>query len=48
MSYLRDWRGYNEALVKKGLILLDLNFVCLLFQKAVVSDKTLNKKEKDA
>ncbi len=27
MSYLRDWRGYNEALVKMGLILLDLDFV---------------------
>ncbi len=27
MGYLRDWKGYNEALVKRGLILLDLNFV---------------------
>jgi hypothetical protein len=27
MNYLRDWDGYNEALVKRGLILLDLNFV---------------------
>jgi hypothetical protein len=27
MSYLRDWNGYNEALVKLGLILLDLDFV---------------------
>jgi hypothetical protein len=27
MSYLRDWRSYNEALVKMGLILLDLDFV---------------------
>src|SRR4030066_140605 len=27
MSYLRDWEGYNEALVKRGLILLDLDFV---------------------
>jgi hypothetical protein len=27
MSYLRDWKGYNEALVKRGLILLDLDFV---------------------
>ena len=27
MSSLRDWKGYNEALVKRGLILLDLNFV---------------------
>ncbi len=27
MSDLRDWNGYNEALVKKGLILLDLDFV---------------------
>jgi hypothetical protein len=27
MSSLRDWRGYNEALVKRGLILLDLDFV---------------------
>ena len=26
MSYLRDWNGYNEALVKRGLILLDLDF----------------------
>jgi hypothetical protein len=27
MSSLRDWKGYNEALVKRGLILLDLGFV---------------------
>jgi hypothetical protein len=27
MDYLRDWNGYNEALVKRGLILLDLDFV---------------------
>jgi len=27
MGYLRDWKGYNEALVKRGLILLDLEFV---------------------
>ncbi len=27
MSYLRDWNSYNEALVKRGLILLDLDFV---------------------
>ncbi len=27
MDYLRDWKGYNEALVKRGLILLDLDFV---------------------
>jgi hypothetical protein len=27
MGYLRDWNGYNEALVKRGLILLDLDFV---------------------
>jgi hypothetical protein len=27
MDYLRDWEGYNEALVKRGLILLDLDFV---------------------
>ena len=27
MGYLRDWTGYNEALVKRGLILLDLDFV---------------------
>jgi hypothetical protein len=27
MGYLRDWKGYNEALVKRGLILLDLDFV---------------------
>jgi hypothetical protein len=27
MSSLRDWEGYNEALVKRGLILLDLDFV---------------------
>ena len=27
MSALRDWKGYNEALVKRGLILLDLDFV---------------------
>jgi hypothetical protein len=27
MSSLRGWEGYNEALVKRGLILLDLDFV---------------------
>src|SRR5665647_1289903 len=27
MSSLRDWERYNEALVKRGLILLDLDFV---------------------
>ena len=27
MSSLRDWEGYSEALVKRGLILLDLDFV---------------------
>jgi len=27
MSYLRDWNSYNEALVKRGLILLDLDFI---------------------
>jgi len=27
MDYLRNWNGYNEALVKRGLILLDLDFV---------------------
>jgi hypothetical protein len=27
MGYLRGWSGYNEALVKRGLILLDLDFV---------------------
>jgi hypothetical protein len=27
MGYLRDWKDYNEALVKRGLILLDLDFV---------------------
>ena len=27
MSSLRDWKCYNEALVKRGLILLDLDFV---------------------
>src|SRR4030066_2506982 len=27
MGYLRDWNGDNEALVKRGLILLDLDFV---------------------
>src|SRR3989304_770918 len=27
MSSVRDWKGYNEALVKRGLILLDLDFV---------------------
>jgi hypothetical protein len=27
MSSLRDWKGYNEALVKSGTILLDLDFV---------------------
>ena len=27
MGYLRDWKGYNEALVKRGLILLDVDFV---------------------
>lgn len=27
MSDLRDWKGYNEALVKRGLIFIDLDFV---------------------
>jgi Transposase DDE domain len=27
MSYFRDWNVYNEALVKRGLILVDLDFV---------------------
>ncbi len=27
MSSFRNWKGYNEALVKRGLILLDLDFV---------------------
>jgi hypothetical protein len=27
MGCLRDWKSYNEALVKRGLILLDLDFV---------------------
>ena len=27
MSSLRDWKGYNEALVKRGLILSDLDFI---------------------
>lgn len=27
MDSLRDWKSYNEALVKRGLILLDLDFV---------------------
>jgi len=27
MGYLRDWKGYNEALVKRGLIFIDLDFV---------------------
>ena len=27
MSSLRDWKIYSEALVKRGLILLDLDFV---------------------
>jgi hypothetical protein len=27
MSSLRDWEGYNEDLVKLGLILLVLDFV---------------------
>jgi len=27
MGCFRDWKGYNEALVKRGLILLDLDFV---------------------
>jgi hypothetical protein len=27
MSSFRNWQGYNEALVKRGLILLDLDFV---------------------
>jgi hypothetical protein len=26
MRYYRDWNGYNKALVKRGLILLDLDF----------------------
>ncbi len=27
MSDLRDWKGYNEALIKRGLIFIDLDFV---------------------
>lgn len=27
MSDLRDWKGYNEALVKRGSIIIDLDFV---------------------
>ena len=27
MGYLRDWRGYNEALVKMGSIIIDLDFI---------------------
>src|SRR3989337_4466591 len=27
MSYLRDWKRYNEALVKRGLIFIDMDFV---------------------
>jgi len=27
MGYLRDWKGYNEALVKRGSIIIDLDFV---------------------
>jgi hypothetical protein len=27
MSDLRDWKGYNEALVKRGSIFIDLDFV---------------------
>jgi hypothetical protein len=27
MGYLRDWKGYNEALVKRGLIFIDMDFV---------------------
>jgi hypothetical protein len=29
MGYLIDWNGYNEALMKRGLILLDLDFVAV-------------------
>jgi hypothetical protein len=41
MSSLRDWKGYNEALVKRGLILLDLGFVADWSRelKAVNEDK---------
>ena len=38
MSYLRDWEGYNEALVKRGLILLDLDFVAGWYREL----KTMN------
>src|SRR3990172_1346687 len=27
MGYLRDWKGYNEALVKRCSIIIDLDFV---------------------
>jgi hypothetical protein len=27
LSDLRDWKGYNEALIKRGLIFIDLDFV---------------------
>jgi hypothetical protein len=27
MGYFRDWKGYNEALVKRGSIIIDLDFI---------------------
>ena len=38
MGYLRDWNSYNEALVKRGLILLDLDFVASWYREL----KTMN------
>ena len=44
MSSLRDWKGYNEALVKRGLILLDLDFVADWSREL----KAMNKHKEDA
>ncbi len=44
MSSLRDWKGYNEALVKRGLILLDLDFVADWTREL----KTMNERKEGA
>ena len=44
MSSLRDWKGYNEALVKRGLILLDLDFIADWSREL----KTMNERKEGA
>ena len=44
MTSLRDWKSYNEALVKRGLILLYLDFVADWSRKL----KTMNERKEGA